>query len=138
MATNGEVRVDNFRVGMAVEVTYITPDSGRPTLDLKDDYDNIIIHVNARWDEGHFILNTRSGGGWGHEERPEGFDFSSGVPITVRIEASNDCLMILVNGRILHLYNHRVPVTNIKRAAFHWSSGHASKPARLISLGFFY
>lgn len=129
--------MDNFRPGMAVEATYITPDYGRPTLDLRDDFGNIVLHVNPRWDEGALVLNTLSGS-WGPEERPQGYDFSSGVPITVRVEASNDCLTVFVNGKIVHLYKHRLPVTNIKKAHFHWTDSNATKPARLISLGVFY
>lgn len=137
MARNGEVKVDNFCVGMAIEVTYITPDAGRPTLDLKDDYGNIILHVNPRWDQGVFVLNTLRGS-WGPEERPQGFDFTSGVPITIRVEASHQGLTIFVNGRVVHLYNHRMPITSLKRAHFHWSDDRATKYARLISIGVFY
>ena len=138
MARNGEIRVDNFCIGMSIEVTYITPDAGRPTLDLKDDYGNIILHVNPRWDQGTFVLNTCQGN-WGPEELPSGFDFSTGVPITIRVEASHQCLTIFVNGQCLHMYNHRMPITSLKTVAWHWSPDHqTSKHARLINLSVFY
>lgn len=136
-ATNGEIMIPDFRPGMGIEVTYITPDYGRPSLDLKDDYGNIVLHVNPRWDQGALVLNTLSGS-WGPEERPNGFDFSSGVPISVRIEASTECFTVFVNGRIIHLYKHRMPVSSVKKAHFYWSDSHATKPARLISLSVFY
>ena len=70
------------------------------------------------------------------EERPQGFDFSSRVPITVRVEAAHDTLVILVNGRFIHRYRHRVDMSQIKRA--HFNAGSTSGTTRLISLAQFF
>ena len=138
MATDGEIGVFQFREGMAIEVTYLTPDYGRPTLDLKDSIDNIVLHVNPRWDEGSFVLNTRCDGSWGQEERPKGFDFSSGVPITLRVEGSSTFLNVYINNRMIHQYRHRMPMSSICKAYFYWFETHATKHAQLISLAVFY
>ena len=63
----GSITVDKFNIGMAMEVTYITPDNGRPTLNLRDRSNNIVLHVNPRWEERVLVLNTHVGG-WGGEE----------------------------------------------------------------------
>lgn len=131
----GEIVLTKFEVGMAVEVIYITPDNGRPTMDLTDDSGNIVLHVNPRWDEKAFVLNTHKKG-WGREERPHGFDFSSGVPITIRVEAKSHHFVILVNGNVIHHYKHRIPVTDVCRVHWHWSGG--PKAAKLIRLSVCY
>ncbi|XP_019853532.1 PREDICTED: uncharacterized protein LOC109582911 [Amphimedon queenslandica] len=132
------ISVPRFSVGRAVEVRYITPNNGRPTMDLYDVYGNILLHVNPRWDTRAFVLNTYyKKKGWGREERPRGFDFSSGVPITVRVEAQQTYLVIIVNGRILHRYRHRLKVTTLRKAVFWWG-GSTAKPAKLISLSVYF
>ena len=132
-----EIGINRFEVGMAVEVMYITPDNGQPTMNLKDSSGNIILHVNPRWDERALVLNTFSGG-WGPEERPRGFDFSSGVPITIRVEAKPDHFAIIVNGHVIHHYRHRIPVNNICKVDWNWSSKGGSKGAKLIKLSVCY
>lgn len=134
MSHTGQIDLANFGVGNAIEVTYITPDNGRPTLNLKDAAGNIVLHVNPRWDEHTFVLNTHMKGHWGPEERPPGFDFSTGVPITLRVEATNEFLLIYMNGHILHRYKHRMPVNSIKTAHFGTDNRGCKKPTRLISL----
>ena len=134
----GEILLTKFEVGMAIEMMYITPDNGRPTLDLKDDCGNIVLHFNPRWNEKALVLNTYNGG-WGREERPRGFDFSSGVPITIRLEAKPHHFVILVNGNVIHYYNHRMPVISVYSAQWHWSrEGPSNKEAKLIKLSVCY
>ena len=134
--SKGEIRVPYFQVGMAIEVRYITPDNGRPTMDIIDKNNNILLHVNPRWDHRTFVLNTFHKKRWGPEERPSGFDFSSGVPITVRVEAKSTHFVILVNGRIIHHYKHRLPVNHIRRISFHW--GGKVKVAKLFCLAVYF
>ena len=136
MAQSGQIGVVNYTVGNAIEVTFVTPDYGRPTLDLLDDRGNTVLHFNPRWDEHALVLNTKCGS-WGQEERPQGFDFSSRVPISVRVEAAHDALVILVNGRIIHRYRHRIDMGQIKKAHFHVINP-SGTPARLISLAQFF
>ena len=131
----GSILVERFEVGMAIEVKYLTPDNGRPTLNLKDRSDNTILHVNPRWEERALVLNSHING-WGREERPGGFDFSSGVPITVRVEAKPEHLAIIVNGNLVHNYRHRLPVASVYKADWSWN-GHR-KEAKLINFSVFY
>ncbi|XP_011404707.1 PREDICTED: 32 kDa beta-galactoside-binding lectin-like [Amphimedon queenslandica] len=131
------ISLPRFFVGRSVEVRYITPSTGRPTMDLYDAHGNILLHVNPRWDTRAFVLNTFHNKRWGREERPSGFDFTSGVPITVRVEALHSHLAILVNGRILHYYKHRLNISTLRHIIFHWG-GSSFKPAKLISLSVYY
>ena len=131
------IGIRHFFIGRSVEIRYITPSTGRPTMDLYDAHGNIILHVNPRWDTRAFVLNTFHNRRWGREERPSGFDFSSGVPITVRVEAQHSYLVILVNGRILHRYKHRLNIDTLRRIDFHWG-GSSFKPTKLINLSVYY
>ena len=132
----GEISVTKFDVGMAIEATYITPDNGRPTMDIKNGNSGIVLHVNPRWDKRAFVLNTYKDGSWGPEERPPGFDYSTGVPITIRVEAKSDHFVIYVNGNIIHDYKYRLPVTDIRNVVWHWTG--VPKEAKLIKLGVSY
>ena len=132
----GEISVPKFEVGMAIEEKFMTPDNGRPTMNIKDSSGNILLHVNPRWDQKAFVLNTYKQNSWGREERPSGFDFDSGVPITIRVEAKSDHFVILVNGNIIHNYNYRLPVTDIRNITWNWSGEPLA--AKLISLSVFY
>ena len=110
-----QIGVVNFDAGNGIEVKYITPNHGRPTFDLRDDMGNIVLHVNPRWDTHEFILNSFINGQWGSEEKPAGFDFTSGVPIKIRVDAKSEYFNILVNGQVLHQYNYRLSVTSVTR-----------------------
>jgi len=131
----GSISVEKFDVGMAIEVQYITPDNGRPTLNLRDGSDNIVLHVNPRWDEQALVLNSKIGG-WGSEERPDGFDFSSGKMITIRVEAKAEHFCIVVNGKLIHAYKHRLPVDSVCKADWDWNGD--SKEAKLMTLSVSY
>uniref|UniRef100_A0A1X7ULM3 Galectin n=1 Tax=Amphimedon queenslandica TaxID=400682 RepID=A0A1X7ULM3_AMPQE len=131
------IAINHFFIGRSIEVRYITPSTGRPTMDLYDAHGNIILHVNPRWDTRAFVLNTLHNKRWGREERPSGFDFSSGVPITVRVEAHHSHFVILVNGRILHHYRHRLNINTLRHIAFNWG-GSSFKPTKLINLSVYY
>ena len=135
----GEIKVDHFNVGMAVEVTFITPDGGRPTLELFDAHGHHILSLSARWGECALVLNSNKHG-WGSEERPDGFDFRSGVSCTVRVEAARDHLVIIANGKIVHRYNHRVEIKHLRRVVF--KSAHdqdaKAKKAKLNTLSICY
>ena len=89
------IDVHHFSAGMAIEVRFITPNGGRPTLDLKDAAGNIMLHVNPRWDKRAFVLNSYISGSWGKEERPGEFDFSVGVPMSIRVEAHSSFFKII-------------------------------------------
>ena len=111
------IGVIDFKVGMAIETVFITPSSGRVALNLQDAQDNIYLHVNPRWDTHALVLNSRLNGTWGTEERPGGFDFSSGVPTTIRVEAFADHFKILNNGKVLQEYKYRsFDITKIVKA----------------------
>lgn len=128
-----KLKIHDFKPGMAIEVTFITPSGGRPALNLIDKPGNILLHVNPRWEQSALVLNTFCGGAWGSEERPEGFDFSIGRLMTLRVEAREDCFNIVCNGKVLHKYNYRLPVETVKKIT--WSdSTDCDKPSQLISI----
>ena len=138
MAKSGEIKVEDFRVGMSAQVTFITPDSGRTRLNLEDGSGNIILHVNSRWEEKALVLNSKKNGSWGAEERPDGFDFRIGVPVTIRCEAAQDGINIIVNDKVIHCYKHRIAVSEVKEVKFTDQAENATKQTQLISLSIYY
>ena len=123
------IKVKNFRPGMSIQATYESPSDGRVKFNLCDKQDNIVLHVNPRTNESALVLNTRSEGSWGKEERPGGFDFSAGAMVTVRVECQEEHFNILCNGKVIHKYIHRLPVETVKKIT--WET---SADAKLISL----
>lgn len=116
---------------MSIEATYISPHTGRVDLNLCDKQDNIVLHVNPRWNESALILNTCSQGCWGVEERPTGFDFSAHALVRMRVEYQEHHYTILCNGRVLHTYVHRIPASTVKKIT--WQTNDDDQ-CRLISL----
>ena len=100
---------------MAIEVRFITPNGGRPTFDLRDAAGNVMLHVNPRWDQHAFVLNSYIAGHWRKEERPGDFDLSVGVPMSIHAcGSSQQFLQDNLNGKELHHYKHRLlPLTSI-------------------------
>jgi hypothetical protein len=119
----GDISISNFRVGMCVQLRYITPDAGEVMLSLKDSHDNVILHFNPQWQHRRLLLNTCKGGTWGtpEEVKGTGFNFASGIPMTVRLEAFNDYIRVIVNGLILYEFKPRseLKIANISKASFH-------------------
>lgn len=128
-----EIGVVDFKVGMSIAVVFTTPDNGRPTMNLMDDKGNNVLHVNPRWDEKSFVLNSKIGGNWGSEERPGGFDFREGRKMKIIVKAKDDHFVVKVDGDEIHKYKYRAPVTDIAKVVWYWDgSGKEAKIRKLM------
>ena len=140
------ITVHDFGSGYAVEGTFRSPQAGRVTLNLVDDSeDNIILHVDARYNwytsKEVLVLNTHTvNGGWGQEERPltTNFDFTPDVRVTVRVEAEDSSFLIFCNGRYVDYYNHRLPVTEVKKVQLIYEDDNENPTGELESLAVFF
>lgn len=128
-----KVKVFDFRPGMAIEAKFLTPSEGTVVLDLFTGDDARALHLSCRWGERALVLNSHMGGSWGREERPGGFEFSSGVVATLRVEAEHGHFNVLQNGKLLHKFNHRLPVHKVKKISWTDSTS-CAKQSKLLSI----
>ncbi|XP_048474289.1 galectin-9-like isoform X1 [Rhincodon typus] len=86
----------------------------RFTINLKVSYyDNIALHINQRFDENAVVRNSRINQNWGTEERSLPFlPFLPGQTFEMQIVIQPTCYKILVNGRHLFNFNHRIQPLN--------------------------
>ncbi|XP_051900188.1 galectin-9-like isoform X2 [Pristis pectinata] len=88
--------------------------SHRFTVNLIASYsDNIALHINQRFDENAVVRNSRINLNWGTEERGLPFlPFIPGQTFEMQIHIQPTCYKVLVNGRHLFNFNHRVQPLN--------------------------
>ncbi|XP_078287302.1 galectin-8-like isoform X2 [Rhinoraja longicauda] len=84
------------------------------TINLKAKYaDNIALHIDQRYAENAVVRNSRIHQNWGTEERTLPFlPFVPGQTFEMQIIVQPSCYKILVNGRHLFNYNHRLQPLN--------------------------
>ncbi|XP_043536989.1 galectin-4-like isoform X4 [Chiloscyllium plagiosum] len=94
----GTVNVKPYRFTINLKVSY---------------YDNIALHINQRFDENAVVRNSCINKNWGTEERNLPFlPFLPGQTFEMQIMIQPICYKILVNGRHLFNFNHRVQPLN--------------------------
>ncbi|XP_072125888.1 galectin-9-like isoform X2 [Mobula birostris] len=88
--------------------------SHRFTVNLIASYsNNIALHINQRFDENAVVRNTRTNMNWGAEERGVPFlPFVPGQTFELQIHVEPTSYKVLVNGRHLFNYNHRLQPLN--------------------------
>lgn len=136
-AETGEIGLVSFGVGKAVEETFISPADGRPNLNLVDASGNIVLHMNIRHDYNSFVLNSKINGNWGREERPSGYDFTTGVRKCIQVKAEANVYVIYVNGIEFHRYASRAAASTIIAAQFAWG-GSDTNQAQLLKLTYIF
>ena len=75
-----------------------------------------------------------TGGNWGPEEKPGGYDFSHGIRMKVKIYADNDNFKIFINDKFFYQYKYRgLTGAQVKTVEFLWQ-GDSATAAQLVSL----
>ncbi|XP_078287202.1 galectin-9-like [Rhinoraja longicauda] len=75
--------------------------------------DNIALHIDQRYAEKVLVRNTRINQTWGAEERALPFTpFVPGQTFEMQIMVQPSCYTVLVDGKHLFNYNHRVQPLN--------------------------
>ncbi|KAM6289231.1 LOW QUALITY PROTEIN: alpha-actinin-4-like, partial [Aegotheles albertisi] len=77
-----------------------------------DDGD-LALHVNPRFGEGQVVLNSRSGGVWGDEQRQDLQPFTPGASFEIVITVTPHGYRLLVNGAPFAEFPHRVPAERV-------------------------
>ncbi|CAF0749374.1 unnamed protein product [Adineta steineri] len=86
-----------------------TPTGSRFEINLKSYQNDVVLHVNPRFDDGAIILNNAPQGNWGTEER-HALPFHRGARFTMVILATDRSFKIAVNnGHVCEFY-HRSPM----------------------------
>ena len=139
MAKDAGISLDQgFSVGMYVEAVYVNPTgSGRIVFNLMKDDNNIPLQFNPRFDTNVLALNTKVNGTWmTPEDRPDGYDFTYGTNMAVKIQGDPTCFTIYINGQQMHQFNYRggLSCTDIKEIQFDWIMGDENVASQLQSL----
>ena len=95
-----------------VEVVYISPATGRVTVNLLNSNEDVLIHIDARYDWGDWknvlTLNSKKADGrWGKHVQVEGFPFEHYITVTLRVEIGESAFIISANGVELTTYEYR-------------------------------
>ena len=112
-----EFNLPPFKSGMAAEVRFLVPDSCTYTsFNLLKDEQNYVIQGTFRWDQRVLILNSKIGGCWGTEVCVSQVCFNKGDDVAIRFYAQDDVFIVTVNGKEVNRYQHRLPLSDIKKA----------------------
>ena len=136
------ITLDDFRDGYVVEWTFLAPDAGHVSMNMKDELGrDIILHVDARykWHASNedLVLNTFHGS-WGPEQRPDGFDFTPGILVKMRVEAGPNSFRIFSNSHQIADYKYRLPVTSVKMVELIFEDQNSTEKAKLKSISVFF
>ena len=127
----------------AVEAVYTSPNKGRVTLNLLNSNDDVLIHVDARFDwygwMDVLVLNSKTAhGGWQEEAHPKGFPFPCCgyvTTITLRVEIGEEAFIISANGLEIAQYPYRgVLCPPVNEIQYVFEDTGASVKAKLESL----
>ena len=100
----------NFGV---VDVVYLSPDKGRVTVNLMNANDDVLIHIDARFDwytwKNILVFNSmKAGGEWGEQIEAEIFPFPCcGMLNALRVEIQESSFVISANGVGIASYPYR-------------------------------
>ena len=117
------IDIENFNVGNCVEVDYTAPPTGRASINLIDAAGDIVLHVDYRVSWGSplvqdtVVLNTRTSGSWGPEERVTGIKSTPGTVLQFVICAEDSDFSINMNQKELATYEYRTD-TKVSRLEF--------------------
>ena len=144
------IYLDDFKVGYVVVLHITAPTVGNFGLDLYDSNDNIVLRSEARYDYmGYsfvksFALNKRKDGVWFSQElKGIGFDFTSGLKMTLTVVAEENTFLILQNNKQIKRVDYRLsypslgydpgdlPVTSVRRIRVWSVRNEAAKDADL-------
>ncbi|KAL1789524.1 galectin-9 isoform X2 [Sigmodon hispidus] len=87
----------------------VLPNAKRFHINLRCGID-VAFHLNVGIDENVLVRNTQINSSWGHEERsqPEKMPFLQGQSFTVSILCEDHCFKVVVDGKPLCEYLHRL------------------------------
>ena len=118
-----QIAIGSFNVGMCVEVDYTAPPTGRASIVLIDAAGDVVLVVDYRVNRGSpteqdtVVLNTRTSGSWGPEQRVKGIKSTPGTVLQWVVCAKDNGFSIDMNQKELATYVYRTN-TKVSRLEF--------------------
>ena len=117
-AYHDHINPDRFDVGDCFEAHYTAPPTGRASLNIYDDKDNIALHTDYRVHWGSntntIVLDTRKGS-WGPEQHVTGITSTPATLVEFLICAEANDFSITFNKKQVATYAYRIPNANVTR-----------------------
>uniref|UniRef100_A0A8C7N885 Galectin n=1 Tax=Oncorhynchus kisutch TaxID=8019 RepID=A0A8C7N885_ONCKI len=102
-------RVENMSFKQGQEMTFTgKTKSGASnfTINIGHDSDNYALHFNPRFNHGHIVCNSLSGGSWGDELKEGHFPFQDGEQFKLVLNFTNEQFYIkLPDGHMMDFPN---------------------------------
>ena len=96
----------------------------------------VVLHMDYRAYQSKMVLNAHgAGNNWGSEVRIYNLVYTAGEALILMAKAEEEGWVVYINGEEIGYFQHRLPVTSMKRMLFKATSGSDSE---LKSLQFFY
>ena len=136
------MELDSLPVNESISVLFLAPDTSRCSINLTiEEAVDVPLHFDLRYDWGDgfvnaLILNTRSNGNFGAEERPSGFDFTPRILVKVTFVAGDDGFRIFSNDNFMTTYPYRDGLTSDKVRNISWSFDDSAAPADAVGAVF--
>ena len=135
-----DVSIPFLSDGSTVQVEYTTLKTGKISISLVQDDENVPIYLDIRYDYGKdhnvFVVNSLQNNQWQEEEHPDGFPFDSGYLTTVKIVSSSEAsaYKIYANGKHLYDFEYRIGCTPDKVKSVYVITEHVSQPVQVTQL----
>ena len=116
-----EVTIPSLSDDTTIYVEYTTPQRGRININLRQDGQNIPLHVDIRYNwHGNrkvLVINSLKNNKWQIEKRPGGFPFNSGYRTTLKIvpSCSESAYRIYANGKLIYTFHSVVTPDKVER-----------------------
>jgi len=110
----------NLTTGTVIHVKgTVNPDAGRAAVNfITEDGDNA-FHFNPRFGDDLVVLNTKTSGSWGSEDRVPCLALQRGQEFDLKILAESDMFMVRLNGEHYCHYPHRLKAKKVNRIEVH-------------------
>ena len=120
VATPEYIEFDGFTVGNCVGGEYSAPVTESATFNLEAANGDIVLHIDYRVDLGDdkytIVLNTKTGGTWGPEQRVPEITSTPGILLFWQVCAQEEDFSVSINAKEVATYKYRVdtPVTRLE------------------------
>lgn len=128
-----------------VDVLFVSPDKGRVTVNLMNANDDILIHIDARFDwynwKNILVLNSKKAdGGWGEEVHAETFPLPCcGSLNSMHVEVRESSFVISANGVGVASYPYQENLgPPVDVVVYNFEDTGASMKAQYIGTGVYY
>ena len=127
-ANSMSIDPDSFEVGTCAIAKFTAPPTGRVSINLYGENDDILLLVDYRVNWGlttnAIVLNTRTAGKWGEEQHVTGMTSTPGTLLEIIVCAEANDFSVIFNELKVANYQYRIkaPVTKIEYQKYSYDS----------------